>query len=212
MRNFIILIIIIAFPLSFISCKKHTSFYGKITSSSDNLPIKDAEVTLTLLKGKKGGGVDVISKEIQKTDSMGNYMVEIENSRGEFGELYSKKAGYVPVKPKLIQPGDCDEVDFIFNPYDAWLSVTFENTSITNDKQYFYDYTGAFLYGEIYKISGIGPFELHPNESRTEIEKIPGGADIYINWDTIHTVYTPLRNKLTVFCNRNDTTYVLIKI
>ena len=212
MKNLIFFMLVGTFILPIVSCKKHASFHGKVTSSADNLPIEGAEVELAFIIGKKGGGAEVTASDVQKTDAMGDYMVEAEASRAGYGTLLPSKDGYAPAEAFSFIPSHSGEVNFVLNPYDAWIEVTFENTSSVREKQYYCNYTSAFLNNEIQAFNGIGPFKLQPNEVRTEIAKIPGGTDFFVKWDSTHVGNTPFRYKETIFCNRNDTTHLVIKI
>jgi hypothetical protein len=56
---------------------------------------------------------------------------------------------------------------------------------------------------------GIGPFDIMPGEKKDHFTRIPGGAEIYVKWDTIKGAF---RNTITKFCPRKDTTRFEIKL
>lgn len=204
-------ILFITLLCTLIACKKHSTFSGKITNSADGQPVEGVEVRLRFLKAKKGGGNDLVAKDEQTTTSNGEYALEVEGKNAESAYLDVKKDRYAPSQYKSFDPGDCDEVDFVLNPYDSWLSVTFENQSDTVEKDFYFNYTGPFLEDKIQcSSSGCGPFVTLPKASHTEVMRIPGGENITINWDTQKTGNTPFSNQKIVFCSRNDTTFITI--
>jgi hypothetical protein len=209
MKNTLIFFVLISMALPVGSCKKHAAFEGRITSSDDNQPITDAKVTLGFIRGKKGGGIEITSNMTTYSDATGAYAVEADDSRGEYGELFAEKDGFATMKAVRVEPGDCDEINLVLNPYDAWLNVTFENTT-PGIVEYFYSYSGAYLGDHSYCISGCGPHLLQPHEMKTEVAVIPGGADIYVNWKLNENGSTQMKE--TIFCARGDTTHLHIKI
>lgn len=194
----------------FFACKKQSTFTGKVINSADDSPIDGASVTLAFTKNNKGVEETVAIDETT-TNSGGEYALEVESGSADHGFLIAEKNGFAPIEGFVFDPGDCGEQDFVLNPYDAWLSVTVENTS-SSAKQFYYNHTGPFLADKIYAFNGIGPFPIGPQAMFNEIGVIPGGATVYVNWDIIRTGNIPFKNKITVFCNRNDTTFVHIKI
>jgi len=203
-------LLFISLLCTLIACKKHSTFSGKITNSADGQAVEGVEVRLRFLKGKKGGGSELVAKDEQTTSSNGEYALEVEGKNAESAYLDVKKDRYAPSQYKSFDPGDCDEVDFVLNPYDAWLSVTFENQSDNLAKNIYFNYTGPYLEGSPYcSNSGCGPFVIQPKASHTEVMRIPGGAEITINWDT-KTGAGSVPNQKAVNCSRNDTTFVTI--
>ena len=195
------------------SCKKQSTFSGVVRSSADNQPVEGATVILGFSKGKRGGGWETISEDRQETDIKGQYALEVSGKYVEFARIIALKEGFAPIKPIAFDPGDCQELDFTLHPYDAWLKVVFENTSGTKVKEYYFNYSGEFLQHTINGVSeGIGPFKVQAGSVRSHLTRIPGGSDIYINWDTIRTGVTQFRNKVTKNCIRNDTTEIRVKI
>ena len=210
MKNIFIGLLIMAGLPCFVSCKKHASYTGIITNGADGLPVKGVEVELRFLTGTKNG-TRISDSDHQLTDDKGQYALEVKASRAdENGVLIVKeKEGFAAIKPVLIQPGDCEELDFTLHPYDAWLEVTFENTS-NRTKKYQYNYSGPFLDGIDYCHSTCGPFTLSPTSKKSEIVKIPGGAEIVVKWDTMSTNNSIKEEK--ILCNRNDTARLKITL
>lgn len=156
---------------------------------------------------------EVVSKAETLTDLQGNYSVEVEKKHAESTFLSIEKGGFV--KPKIIhfERGSHETFDYALNPYDAWLSVTYKNKSDSSVRNFYNNYTGAYFEGVIHcsPMLGCGPFLFQPDESRTEIIEIPGGAEITISWDTVKIPGAiQYANKIDTLCPRNDTTFLRI--
>jgi hypothetical protein len=160
-----------------------------------------------------GPGQEVVSKDETLTDLQGNYSVEVEKKRAETTFLSIKKDGFVKPKVILFKRGSHETFDYALNPYDAWLSVTYNNQSGNSIRNFYNNYTGVFFEGVLYcsAMLGCGPFLFQPDESRTEIINIPGGAEIMVSWDTVKIPgAAQYANKIDTLCLRNDTTFVRI--
>jgi hypothetical protein len=193
------------------ACKKHSTFSGRVLSSDGMVPIEGAGVSLNFSIDKRERGTETVAQASYVTDSTGEYLVEVEAKNAHHGLLLAAKQGYAPIAPISFKPGKCDELDFILNPYDAWLSVTFENTKNTEQSYYHY-YTGPF-FKENYCFGSCGPTKIAPFGQQTFVALIPGGADTDVFWDYEYWGgKVPLRYKTTQSCPRHDTTYVHIKI
>lgn len=203
--------ITVLIALLLFSCKKNTTVSGKITSSADGHPVADVDVAIKFFFTGDGNVTKVTDSDEQKTDQNGRYMLEIKPKRNRSGGFTVHKEGFAPINPVKVNAGDNKEIDFVLNPYDAWLSVTFENTSATEDKKYYYHCTSDFLIQGFSKDQG-GPFVLQPLASKTDLHLIPGGADILLKWDTVRITGQPLKMEVAIPCNRNVTNYRTVKI
>lgn len=192
-----------------IGCKKHSSISGTVTSSADGKPLEGATVVMTFINGKKGGGTELVARESQLTDEKGQYALEA-CTPDAGASIGVSKGGYARKFSVPFTPGDCKEIDFVLHPYDAWLSLSVENTSGTRIRKFYYNYTGPFLDNDDLCFSTC-PYTLKPLEIKTAVARIPGGSDILFRWDTVSTSGQPLK-KIIVACKRNDTTYINIKI
>jgi hypothetical protein len=61
-----------------------------------------------------------------KSDSLGNYELKVKFERADYRFIRIEKTGFV-TKMFDIDYGKCREQDIVIYPYDAYLSVTFEN-------------------------------------------------------------------------------------
>lgn len=195
----------------FVSCKKQTTISGKITSSAGGAPIEGVDVSLEFYFTGDGNVTKIVGSDQQQTDIKGQYMLEVKSKHRGSGSLSVHKEGFAPVNVVLVQSGDNKEMNFVLNPFDAWLSITFENKSPTEDKKYYYDCRSDFLIQGFSKDSG-GPFILHPLESKTDLHLIPGGSPIKLTWDTIRKSGQPLKNLEIIPCNRNVTTFYTVQV
>jgi hypothetical protein len=194
------------------ACKKTSHFSGKVVSSDGDMPIEGATVGLYFTGDDQNGKPAFLAKDEQITNAKGEYSVEVEYKRPDDGYIIAKKEGFADMRGIGFDPGDCGEKDIVLHPLDAWLSVTFENTS-SDDSQFLCNYSGEFLADKKYGFSGgIGPFPLAALSSKTMTANIPGGAEIRIRWDTEQIGNTPFKNQTNIFCPRHDTTHVHIKI
>jgi len=194
------------------ACKKTTIVSGTITNSATGTPVEGVSVLLVATRST-GPGSEVVSKAETLTDLQGNYSVEVEKKHAESTFLSIKKDGFVTPKVILFERGSHETFDYVLNPYDAWLSITYKNESVNSIRKFYNNYTGVYLEGRIYcsAMLGCGPFLFQTNESRTEIIEIPGGAEITINWDTVKIPgAAQYANRLDTLCPRNDTTFVRI--
>jgi hypothetical protein len=200
-----LILLLTSFILALLACNKdYSAITGYVRSSADNKPIEGANVTLSFSKTRQsGGGMETIASDHQLTGVKGQYSLELTAKDAERGHIKAEKKGFAPMKAIRVDPGDSKEIDITLHPYDAWLSLTFENWS-TQSRTYTYTYTGKYLDSYLYCVSGCGPFALSPYASRTVTGLIPGGAEITITWND--------NNTHTVFCERNDTTFVNIKL
>jgi hypothetical protein len=195
-----------------LGCSKTTHFNGKVFSSDGNTPLSGVEVILRSLKDKKGGGSELAQEDRVTTNSSGTYDLSVSGKGGAYSAWISvKKNGYVTTQSETLDIGECGEIDFILHPYDAYLSLTFENTGNTT-RNFHYVYTGnAFKSDRSCGPIGCGPYQVAAQQSQTQVLYLPGGTDIDIIWDTKNIPGTSTPNKMTVNCPRHDTTHLLIK-
>jgi hypothetical protein len=196
-----------------LSCSKTTHFNGKVFSSDGNTPLSGVEVILRSLKDKKGGGAELAQEDRMTTNSSGTYDLSVNGKGGAYYAWISvKKNGYVTTQSERLGIGECGEIDFILHPYDAYLSLTFENQSEVT-RNFFYEITSPVFIGESTKAGpeGGGPFPTLPHQGHTHLIPVPGNTDIQINWNTTNFIDNDPAKKPKVFCPRHDTTHLLIK-
>ncbi len=189
-------------------CKKTTIISGRITSSANGQPVADVKVTLAASRST-GPSSEILSQDSDSTDANGVYMVEVDGKNSEIIFWAIQKEGFVKPKGIIIERGNRKTIDFILNPRDAWLRLTFENQSDNLAKDFYANCSGIFFTEGQFEALVSSPYLVQPLESRTKITSIPGGADVLIKWDTVGL--GDVANKLAVFCPRNDTTDILIK-
>jgi hypothetical protein len=198
-----------------IACNKKTSFSGTVTSSADGKPIEGVRLSLGTGTDCPKGELRILDEDEQLTDSSGHYSLEIRAKRSNGAGLSIKKEGFAHKTGISVDAGKCKEVDFILHPYDAWLKVTFENQSLVHARKLRFANTSEFLENKNYcSTDECGQFMLDSNGgSVTKILLIPGGEDITVIYDTLfNSTNSSFRLKETIFCPRNDTTTLVIKI
>ncbi len=164
--------ILLAFIL-ITGCKKTTMVSGVITSSATGQPIEGVAVRL-LSQRSTGPTSEVLATDNAFTDNNGSYSVEIESKNADLIIWSIAKNGFVEPKIIFIEKGDSKTIDYVLNPYDAWLSVTFKNQSSSLARKFYFNYTGPFFEGEIQgSNAGIGPFLLQPQVTADTHRKLP---------------------------------------
>jgi hypothetical protein len=192
-----------------LGCVKSTEYSGRILSAADNSPVEGANCFMTINGKFKNNETEGDSDEMN-SDSLGNYELKVKFRRAEAQFIRIEKTGFVTQKLG-IEYGKCREQDIVIYPYDAYLSVTFENKSSSATKDFYYIF-GCELFGTGKECGpeGCGPFSTSPLSKRTQVKKVPGGFETNIVWDTKKLDASSSINQLNIFCPRNDTTYVTI--
>jgi hypothetical protein len=193
-----------------IACNKKTSFTGTVTSSADGKPIEGVRLRLGTGTDCPKGELRILDEDEQMTDSSGHYSLEIRAKRSNGAGLSIKKEGFAHKTGISVDAGKCKEVDFVLHPYDAWLRVFVENISDTEQRSFKFNYTGIFLEGDIKCNNFCKPLLINPLQNESVVFIIPGGENIDLKWDI--DGFSPFRYKETIFCPRNDTTTLVIKI
>lgn len=197
--------------LALSACKKHTEFSGQVLSSADGKPVAGAQVVLVFFVGLEGGVSETVANDEMLTDSTGEYLVSCKVKNYDGGNFVVKKEGFIKFQ-KLAYKGDCEQVDIILDPLDAWLGLEVENTRDSTVMCY------AGITGQVYNglgnvfPGGIGPYEIPAHSSRyIGTQKVPGGYDLEVLWsDKRITSLKEGSNRTPVFCPRNDTTVVKV--
>ena len=189
-----------------LGCVKSTEYSGRILSAADNSPVEGANCFMTINGKFKNNETEGDSDEMN-SDSLGNYELKVKFRRAEAQFIRIEKTGFVTQKLG-IEYGKCLEQDIVIYPYDAYLSVTFENKS-SNDNKVWYSINYLSLENSSAECSsqGCGPFEVTPMSKSTQITKVPGDVNIGIFWRSALNGTMP---SVEIFCPRNDTTYVTI--
>ena len=189
-----------------LGCVKSTEYSGRILSAADNSPVEGANCFMTINGKFKNNETEGDSDEMN-SDSLGNYELKVKFRRAEAQFIRIEKTGFVTQKLG-IEYGKCREQDIVIYPYDAYLSVTFENKS-SNDNKVWYSINYLSLENSSAECSsqGCGPFEVTPMSKSTQITKVPGDVNIGIFWRSALNGTMP---SVEIFCPRNDTTYVTI--
>ncbi|MCC7246394.1 MAG: carboxypeptidase regulatory-like domain-containing protein [Saprospiraceae bacterium] len=190
--------------------RKTTEFSGTIYNSDGNVPLAGAKVSLNLYADKKGGGSTLSASDEVLTDTDGKYLVSISESDSYTGVILVKKDSFLSSPIFRVSPGDCAEQDFTLHPFDAYLSVTFENVS--DVAQDFYYRYGQGPYGDDWECyNGCGPFTTQPHQQQTHLIRVPGGDNISVVWDTKRMAAGQVTNLNVIACPRHDTTSVIIQ-
>jgi hypothetical protein len=189
-----------------LGCVKPTEYSGRILNAADNSPVEGARCFMTINGKFKNNETEGDSDEMN-SDSLGNYELKVKFRRAEAQFIRIEKTGFVTQKLG-IEYGKCLEQDIVIYPYDAYLSVTFENKS-SNDNKVWYSINYLSLENSSAECSsqGCGPFEVTPMSKSTQITKVPGDVNIGIFWRSALNGTMP---SVEIFCPRNDTTYVTI--
>jgi hypothetical protein len=192
-----------------LGCVKSTEYSGRILSAADNSPVEGANCFMTINGKFKNNETEGDSDEMN-SDSLGNYELKVKFRRAEAQFIRIEKTGFVTQKLG-IEYGKCREQDIVIYPYDAYLSVTFENKSSSVTKNFYYNFTcSEFGIGRECGPAGCGPHPVVALSQQTQVLRVPGGLDIDIIWDTKKVGSIAVPNKVTTFCPHNDTTYITI--
>lgn len=197
--------------LALAACKKHTEFSGQVLSSADRTPVEGARISLVFFVGLEGGISETVASDEMFTDSTGDYLVSCEVKSYDGGNFLVEKGGFIKFQ-KLAYKGDCEQVDIILDPLDAWLGLEIENSRDTTIMCY------ALITGVVYQglgdrfPGGQGPYEIPAHSSRyIGTQKVPGGYDLEVLWnDERIKSLKEGSNRTPVFCPRNDTTVVKV--
>jgi hypothetical protein len=192
-----------------LGCVKSTEYSGRILNAADNSPVEGARCFMNI-GGKYQNNETRGDTDVMYSDSLGNYALKVKFERADYKFIRIEKTGFV-TKNIGIEYGKCREQDIVIYPYDAYLSVTFENKSSSATKDFYYIF-GCELFGTGKECGpeGCGPFSTSPLSKRTQVKKVPGGFETNIVWDTKKLDASSSINQLNIFCPRNDTTYVTI--
>ena len=192
-----------------LGCVKPTEYSGRILNAADNSPVEGARCFMTINGKFKNNETEGDSDEMN-SDSLGNYELKVKFRRAEAQFIRIEKTGFVTQKLG-IEYGKCREQDIVIYPYDAYLSVTFENKSSSATKSFWYCFTCSEL--GISRECGsddCGPHPVAALSQKTQLLRVPGGLDIDFIWDTKNFGSIAVPNKVTTFCPHNDTTYITI--
>lgn len=192
--------------------RKTTEFSGTIYNSDGNVPLAGAKVMLKMYGDKKGGGSTLAGSDEILTDTDGKYLVSISESDSYTGVILVKKDSFLSSPIFRVSRGDCAEQDFTLHPFDAYLSVTFENVSdVAQD--FYYKFSGVIfdVNSLCSKEFGCGPHTVAPHQQITQISKLPGGGIIDVYWDNKLFPLKENARKTSVICPRHDTTSVIIQ-
>ncbi|MBN8683054.1 MAG: hypothetical protein J0L99_10375 [Chitinophagales bacterium] len=198
--------------LALSACKKHTEFSGQVLSSADGKPVAGTQVRLLFNYGAGGGQTKISAEDEMTTDETGKYFVSCEVKKYDGGALIVKKDNNFLQFSKFVNPGDCEQIDIILDPLDAWLGLEVENTRDSAVMCY------AGITGQVYNglgnvfPGGQGPYEIPAHSSRyIGTQKVPGGYDLEVLWnDERIKSLKEGSNRTPVFCPRNDTTVVKV--
>jgi hypothetical protein len=192
-----------------LGCVKSTEYSGRILNAADNSPVEGARCFMTINGKFKNNQTNGDSDEMN-SDSLGNYELKVKFKRAEAQFIRITKTGFV-TKQIDIDYGKCREQDITIYPYDAYLSVTFENKSSSTQKDFWYGVTCSEFGGDREcGPNGCGPHPVAALSQQTQVLRVPGGLDIDIIWDTKNFGSIAVPNKVTTFCPHNDTTYITI--
>ncbi len=205
MKNIQIIIALLIIGAGF-SCTKTTIAEGTITDAATGLPIPGVSVELKALSGGK-----VIDIQRGKTNNDGQFGLDIAVRKARYIFLRFGKEGYGEVAGLDLENGDkLRNIEEILYPYDAIIALEMVNAS--GASEFYHRYTGEFYMGK----SDYGPLRTNTlkqgqGASTTEYVKVLGGGQVDIIWDTKSASGNSGTNKHSVFCPRNDTTYVKIE-
>jgi hypothetical protein len=192
-----------------LGCVKPTEYSGRILNAADNSPVEGANCFMNI-GGKFKNNETKGDTDEMKSDSLGNYQLKVKFERADYKFIRIEKTGFV-TKMFDIDYGKCREQDIVIYPYDAYLSVTFENKSSSVTKNFYYNFTcSEFGIGRECGPAGCGPHPVVALSQQTQVLRVPGGLDIDIIWDTKKVGSIAVPNKVTTFCPHNDTTYITI--
>jgi hypothetical protein len=192
-----------------LGCVKSTEYSGRILNAADNSPVEGARCFMNI-GGKYQNNETRGDTDVMYSDSLGNYALKVKFERADYKFIRIEKTGFV-TKNIGIEYGKCREQDIVIYPYDAYLSVTFENKSSSATKNFYYNFTcSEFGIGRECGPAGCGPHPVAALSQQTQVLRVPGGLDIDVIWDTKKVGSIAVPNKVTTFCPHNDTTYVTI--
>ncbi|MBN8683053.1 MAG: carboxypeptidase regulatory-like domain-containing protein [Chitinophagales bacterium] len=197
--------------LALSACKKHTEYSGQVLSSADGRPVAGARVRLVFGISTGPGESELSASDEMTTDSSGAYLVSCEVKRYDTRNFLAEKEGFIKFQ-KLPETNNCEKLDIILDPLDAWLGLEVENSRDTTIMCY------ALITGVVYQglgdrfPGGQGPYEIPAHSSRyIGTQKVPGGYDLEVLWnDERIKSLKEGSNRTPVFCPRNDTTVVKV--
>lgn len=191
------------------SCTKTTIVDGIVTDAGTGLPIPRVVVELTAIGGKYGN--KQIDFQVDKTDSLGRFILDVGGKKMNYASMTFQKDGYGPIDTRLFKSGEkISDMEITLYPYDAVIQLELHNVS--GASTFFHHYTGVFYGKETDSgpLAGYGALQLATGAKAVEFMKVLGGGQVDIIWATSQAAYNNAPQKVSVFCPRSDTTIVNI--
>ena len=190
-----------------LACTKTTIAEGVVSDAGTGLPIPGVVVELWAV-GYRGGNTEKIDFQRVKTDNEGRFGLDVEGKKISYVLMYLGKEGYGIVGSQKMENGEkLRNIERVLYPYDATVALEMVNAS--GASEFYHRYTGEFYGGE----TDLGPLGHNPlkqsqGADTVEYIKVLGGGLVDILWSTKSSSGSSAEQKYSVFCPRNDTTYV----